>query len=231
MSTVQSIIDGGFAKSAAARPESFQSTAELIAEVGAALRACFQVLARENPYILGAEAQVTFDGTGWPRPAGCLRVIKVKADAGTIAAPALAVGEEVAVVPYDDQQVCAGRASVTELGQRFLGTGQTMDPTAGTLAVVFAQAPTMPTLASESIDSRFPPEFDDYLKFDMAAYLAMKDKRLDDEQAFRTSQSALLNQIIDWSMQQTYSLVQRFPIVTPPTTNTNAGRQQPAKGA
>lgn len=230
-STVQAIIDGGFAKSAAARPDSFQSPAELVAEVGSALRACFQVLARENPYILGTSAVVAFGGTGWARPSGCLRVIKVLSDAGTVATPALAVGAEIAVVPYDDQAVCAGRASVTELGQVFQPTGQVNDPSAGTLTIVYARAPQLPVIATETVDALFPSEFDDYLKFDMAAYLAMKDKRQEDEQTFRASQSALLQQIIDWSQEQTYSLVQRFPLVTPPSTNTNAGRQQPAKGA
>jgi hypothetical protein len=230
-STVQAIIDGGFAKSAAARPESFTSSAELISEVASALRACFQVLARENPYIISTTATATFNGTGWARPAGCLRVIKIMADAGTIAVPSLAVGAEIAVVPYDDQAVCAGRASLTELGQVFRSTGQSMDPSAGTLAIVYAQAPVVPTLVSETIDPLFPTEFDDYLKFDMAAYFAMKDKRSEDEQTFRSNQSALLQQIIDWSRAQTYSIVQRFPLVTAPLTNTDGGRQQPAKGA
>lgn len=230
-STVQQIIDGGFAKSAAARPESFTSSAELISEVSSALRALFQVLARENPYIIATSATVDFNGTGWARPAGCLRVIKILADAGTLATPTLAVGTEIAVVPYEDQRVCAGRASLTELGQVFRPTGQSMDPSAGTVTIVYAQAPAVPTLVSETIDPLFPTEFDDYLKFDMAAYFAMKDKRSEDEQTFRSNQSALLQQIIDWSRAQTYSVVQRFTMVTPPLTNTDGGRQQPAKGA
>lgn len=230
MSTVQSIIDGGFAKSAAARPESFQSSAELVNEVGSTLRACFQVLARENPYIIASSLSVAFNGTGWARPSSCLRVIKVLADAGTIATPALTAGTEIAVVPYDDQLVCAGRASLTELGQVFLPTGQVQDPSAGTVTFVYALAPTIPTLTSESIDSRFPSEFDDYLKFSIAAYLAMKDKRTEDEQMFRANQSALLQQIIDWSRAPTYNLVQRFPTVQPPLTNTAGGRAQPTRG-
>lgn len=229
MSTVQEIMDGGLAKCAAARPGTF-APAELIAEVGMALRAVFQVMARENPYIIGERVQVTWNGTGWSRPSNALRVIKVLADAGTLATPALAVGAEIGVVPYDDQRVAAGRACITELGQAFYPTGQSMDPSGGTITVVCATAPTPPTLATDPIDPRFPEDFDDFLKYDIAAYLAQKDQRTDDQATMRANQNAMLQQIIEWTRQQTYSLIQRFPQVNPPLTSANAGRAQPLKG-
>jgi hypothetical protein len=232
MSTVQQIIDGGFAKSAAARPESFESPAELVSEVGMALRAVFQVLAQKNPYLIGVSVSVPFGGAGgWPRPVDCLCVLVVQANLGTISAPTMAVGAEIMVVPFDDQAFCAGMPSLTELGQSFIPTGQAIDPTGGTLQVVYARAPIIPAQALDAVDPFFPPQFDDYLKYDLAAYLAAKDSRADDETRFRSNQSALLQLIIDWAQAQTYSLQQRFPVVTAPLTNTDGGRQQPAKGA
>ena len=75
MSTVQQIIDGGFAKSSAARPESITEPAELVSRVGFCLREVFQIVARENPTVLGVTAKMAWSGTAWPRPANCLRAI------------------------------------------------------------------------------------------------------------------------------------------------------------
>lgn len=228
MSTVQTIIDNGFAKSAAARVDSLAAPAELVARVGQCLREVFQVLGRENPHVLGASAAVAFNGIGWSRPADCLRVITVRASAGTLAAPPLTPGREIAVVPFDDQRVAAGKACLTELGQVYIPTGQVMDPSGGTLDLIYARAPIQPTTTVDLIDPLFPAFFEDFLQFDIALYLAMKDDRAADQQLFASNKSAILQQIIEWARGQTYAIVQRFPLVTPPVTNTNGGRQSPA---
>ena len=230
MSTCQTIIDRAYAKSASSRPETMASSTELIARIGQCLREVFQVIGRENLYLIGTRATVAFDGVGWPRPSDCLRVIKVVADSGTVAAPTLIPGVEINVVSYDDQQFCAGLASLTELGQVFVSTGQTMDPSAGTLGVIYARLPVMPSAVTDSIDTLFPTAFDDLLQFDLAAYLATKDQRAEDEATFLGFKNALVQQLVEWTRGQTYSLVQRFPIVTPPLTNTDGGRQAPEKG-
>lgn len=229
MSTVQQIIDRGFAKSAAARPETMTATTELVDRIGQCLRELFQVLARENPYILGTSAQATFNGTGWSRPVDCLRAIQVRADNGTIATPAIAPATMLSVVPFDDQAFALGTPSLTELGQQYIPTGQLIDPSAGTLTIIYARAPIQPTTVADSIDPLFPAMFDDFLQFDVAAYLATKDKRQEDEQTFLGMKSNILQQIIDWSRGQTYGIQQRFALVTAPTTNTGGGRQQPNK--
>lgn len=222
--TVETIIQLGFAKSSAARPESFEVTSELVSRVGQCLREVFQVLARENPYILGTSASVTFGAPGWARPSDCMRVITVLADAGTVITPALAVGEPINVVPYDDQLFYEGYASVTELGQTFVPVGQAMDPSGGTLTIVYARGPVIPTDADDTIDALIPSFFDDIFQTDIAAYLAYKERRKEDEDIFLSIKNALIKQLVDWSNQQTYSLQQRFPIVSPPSTNTNNGR-------
>ncbi len=229
--TYQTVINNGFAKSSAARPETLTSSNELIARINQCLLEAFQVMSRENPYLVGIRAQLAFNGSGWSRPSNCLRAIKVFADAGTIATPGLTVGQEINIVPYDDLLFCAGRASLTELGQAFVPTGQTMDPSSGTIALVYARQPVQGTATTDTIDAFFPEPLNDFLNYDMAAYLATKDRRQEDEQAFLSFKSSILSQLIDWCRQQTYSLQQRFPAVTPPLTNTNAGRSQGAKGS
>lgn len=229
--TIETIIELGFAKSSAARPESFEVTDELIARVGQCLREVFQTLSRENPYVLGTRASVAFDGAGWPRPADCLRVIFVQANGGTIATPPIASGAEIAVVAYDDQGFLSGQPSLTELGQAFVGTGQTMDPTNGSITIVYARAPIIPAAAEDTLDPLIPSFFDDVFQTDIAAYLAYKEKRTEDEQLFLGIKNALIGQLVDWATQQTYSVQARFPLVSPPLTNTTAGRSQPAKGA
>lgn len=230
MTTVATIISLGYDKSAAARPESIGSETELTARVGQCLREMFQILARENPYLLGTSASVSFDGSGWPRPSDALRVITVKADAGTIASPVLATGTAINIVPYDDQAFCSGSASLTELGQSFLPTGQAVDPSGGTVTIVYARAPEQPTAVTDDVDPLFPSFLDDILQCDIAAYLAYKDERTEDEQTFLALKNAGVQQMVDWARGQTYSLQQRFAQVTPPLTNTAGGRQQPVKG-
>lgn len=225
MTTYQDIISLGFAKSSAARPDTMTSPAELVARVNQCLLEWWQVIGRENPYVLGTKAQMAFNGTGWARPANCLRAIDVRADATTVVDPVLTPGTEIAVVPYDDQFFCEGRASVTELGQQYLGVGQTVDPTAGTLTLTFARTPVLGAQSTDSVDALFPVMFNDFLQYDMAAYLAEKDDRADDVQAFLALKSAQLQLSMDWAKAQTYNLQQRFPVVTPPVTNVDDGRQ------
>lgn len=232
MSTAQDIIDLGFAKSSASRPETMTESAELVARIGEALQECFQELAREHPQVLGTIADVDFDGTGWPRPADCMRVIKVVAAPTTIVSPALATGDDINVVPFDDLLICEGLASITEWGQRFIPTGlavQTMDPTGGPLRMFYARSAQRPAAPSDPIDPLFPAYFDDYLANDIQVHLAGKDERLDDVTLFTGYKNDVLAKIVRWAQGQTYSIVQRNMLVTPPATNTGGGRQAPLK--
>lgn len=226
--SAQNVIDAGYAKSAAALIGDIASPAELVTRIGQCLREVFLILARENPYIIGTQAIAAFGATGWARPADALRVIKVNANAGTVAVPPYLTGE-IAVVAFNDQLFAKGKPSVTELGQVFIPVGQTMDPSGGTLTIIYARAPQIPLQASDPIDPLFPEFFADFLAYDVAAYLASKDERAEDEQTFLGMKSADLQQIIQWSRGQTYSLRSRFPIVQPPLTNTNGGKQTPAE--
>lgn len=227
MSTYQEIIELGYAKSSAARPATMAVSAELIARVNQCLREVYQVLSRENPFILGTRAVVDFDGSGWRRPVDCLRVIDVKADAGTAATPAITVGDEITVVPYQDQQIAEGVPCLTELGQSFIPTGQAIDPSGGSVTMAYARAPEQGDELTDEIDAMFPAFFDDILQCDIAAYLAEKDRRTEDQDTFTALKGAAIQQLIDWSRGQTYAIVQRAAIVNPPLTNSAGGRQQP----
>lgn len=229
MTTVQVIVDNGFAKSAAARPETLTAPAELVARVLQCERELFQILSRENPFLLGTSGTMTFSGTGWERPADCMRAIEVQADAGTTITPALAVGVPINVVPYSDRSFCEGMPSVTELGQEYRSTGQAMDPSGGTLTLIYARSPAVIDEMTDEVDSLLPSFLDDILQCDIAAYLAYKDDRTEDEQMFLALKNAGIQQMIDWSRQQTYRLQQRFPIVTPPLASAMGGRAQPEK--
>jgi hypothetical protein len=230
--TAQNVIDQGFAKSAAARPDTMTAPAELVTRVGQCLREAFQVISRENPLQLGTAAQIAFDGVGWARPVNCIRVVKLVTDSGTIATPTIAVGTEIRVVPFDDQLICFGQPSVTELGQRFQPVGQAVDPTGGTLVMTFARAPIQPTQVVDTIDPLFPEWFIEFLNWDMAAYLAYKDMRQEDEQTFLAMKNAILQQIVEWVQSgSAYNMVQRFALVTPPVTNLDGGRQDESGGA
>lgn len=228
--TAQQIIDNAYAKSAAARPEQMASPNELLARIGQALREWGQLTARENPYLLGESAEVTFGTVGWARPEDCIRVIDVRTTAGTVISPVPVVGTSITIVPWDDQQIALGSPCLTELGQVFRPTGQSVDPTNGTLQILYARAPQTPQTTTATIDPLFPAWAYDYLQFDLAAYLATKEERTQDEQAFYAGKNATLQMLVEWMRAQTYTLVQRWPVVTPPLTNVAGGRQQPVGG-
>lgn len=228
MLTAQDVIDQGYSKSAASRVASIATPGELVTRVGQCLREIFLTLARENPEILGQIAVLNFDGAGWPRPSDCLRAVKVKATAGTIVNPALAVGADITIVPYNDQAFCAGDSCLTEFGQRYLPTGQTIDPSGGSVRLDYARAPIIPTQTTDPIDALFPEFFADVLACDLAAFLADKDQREADKVTFLGLKAAGVQQIVEWSRGQTYSVQQRFPLVIPPVTNEGGGRQSGA---
>lgn len=225
--TAQSVVDQGFAKSSAARPETLNTPTELVDRINQCLREAFNVMSREQPALVGVRASVAFDGTGWPRPSNCQRVLGVFASAATIANPVIPTGQELNVVPFDDQLFCVGSPSLTELGQSFVPVGQLMDPTGGSVAIIYARTPVVVVTTDDTIDALFPDQFQDFLNYDMAAYLAEKDQREQDQQTFLTMKNGILSLMIDWCQQQTYSVQQRFPLNTPPLANTNGGRQQP----
>lgn len=228
--TVQDVIDAGFSKSAASRPETLNVASKLIARVGYCLREIFQVASRENPYIIGTQLTVDFDGTGWPRPTNALRVIGLRATDTTDATPSIAAGEKIMVLPFDDQDFMPAKPALTELGQSFVSRGGAADPIAGSIKVIYARSPTMPTDLQDVIDAMFPDSQMDLLNYDMAVYLAEQDKRAEDQATFTAMKSALLGLYIGWTQAQTYEIVQRFPLVTPPLTNSGGGRQAPLAG-
>lgn len=230
MTTIQTLIDRGYAKSSAARPELQVAPVELVDRVGQCLREIGLALSRQHPQVMGTVVSVPFNGAGWSRPGDCVRALRLRANAGTIAAPAMAIGQKITVVPFDDPTVAAGDPCVIEYGQQYLPSGQAIDPSGGTVDILYARAFVMPATVNDVLDALYPALFEDVLQQDLALYLAIKDKRSEDEQTFSGLKNGGMGQMMDWAKQQTYEIVQRFPLVTPPLTNTNEGRAQPTKG-
>lgn len=228
--TVQQVINAGYAKSAAARVQSIAAPAQLVVQVGTCLREIFLLLSRENPFILATSALAPFNGLGWARPADCLRVIDVQATVNTVVAPPLAPGKSITIVPFNDLGFSLGASALTELGQVFVPTGQAQDPSGGTVTIIYARAPILPAQATDTIDPLFPDTFADLLASDVAAYLAAEDSRDQDKATFLAQKGVATSQLVEWSRGQTYTLQQRFPVVTPPLTNTSGGKQSPADG-
>lgn len=225
---VLSVINAAYGKSAAARPDAQMSNATLIAQIGLALYQWFELMGRENPYILGAQQSVAYNGAGWPYPSNCLKWIQVQATAGTIATPAIAAGTPLNVVPWDDQGFANGLPSLTELGQQFVATGQTVDPSGGTLNVVYSRTPVQPAQTTDTIDALFPDHLQDYLNFDLAAFMAVTDQRKEDEQTFLAMKGAMISASTTWAEEVSFGVTARFPLVTPPLTNRAGGAQRGA---
>lgn len=228
MSTFQAVINRGIAKSSAARIE-LLATNELLDRAYQCLQEAFAVFSRERPDIIGTTALLNFDGTGWPRPADALRVIRVVATAATQADPVIASGRKITVVPFDDPLVAAGKPSLMEYGQKYLPAGQSIDPSGGSLLCYYARMATRPATVNDNVDPFFPLAYDSFLEYDIAAFAAEKDKRLEDLGNFNENKNGQLALMVEWARAQTYEITQRHALTSPPTANTAGGRQQPLK--
>lgn len=169
--TVQDVLDRAFARSRRFVPEGVGMTAspaELVPAVQDSLYALFQIAARVNPAFYGASRTVAYDAVagGWPRPG----------DAEAIERIERADGEEVVVVPMDQQAAEEGFPSVYRWGRIYKPAAVTTGPNAGeALTFYFSRVPNALVDENSVIDSAFPESHRTLLELDVAIRLALKD--------------------------------------------------------
>lgn len=207
--TGQQIIDAAYARSTAARVDTAATDGvELLGALNQALLARFQLAARVAPATFGAVAAVSFTTDSWPFPSGALTVFRV--EGGTATLPAMTAGTPVSVVALEDRLAFAGQPSVYAMGRKLYGAGNSGDPTAGELSVWYTPSPTTLGSLASNIDATWPESFNALLELPVAIYLARKDERTVDQQAFEAEESRWLALFDAWLRGQVTGMESRF---------------------
>lgn len=224
------VIERGLALSALNRPETLATNeSELLAVLNKALVALFAFAARVNPGLFGQTVDVSYNGSGWTRPANADLIARIEGRA-SLTTPAIATGTEVKVVPQDDLSVAS--PAVYRFGQQYYSAGKSGDPTAGSLRFFCATRPAVLASTSDTIDDRLPAAYYPVLEYEVATYLAAKDGgRPQDtgpsEQSLMASErDRWLSMFNDWCEHETANETRRFDEIKRFTTEAREKVQQ-----
>lgn len=215
--TYQTIVDAGVATSFENRPNTIATApTELVRVVYRGLCDAYQLAARENPGRFQTAAVVVKDAAGWARPARAQSIVRIERSDQT---------EVVVIDPAE--RAMESRPALIERGPYFYSAGNAQDPTTEDLTFWFAPVPAAPTGLSDTLPPEWPDEFNGLLEFALAAYLARKDGRLDDAQAFageRDLQSALFLNHLQLTTVATVRQTRIPRMAVPTQTATPRGR-------
>jgi hypothetical protein len=190
-------ITAALARSAASRPELVVTSAgELLGELNRIVEELFVDSSIANaPYFTG-ESTVAFDVTQappcWSWPAEAHRVYAVYALPTTTGSGSGFHYDELSVVPHTDMRMASEMPAVVESGRCFLpvpypaGLYQLASPTGGDLRLRYARRATPMTTLGSPIDTGWPAGHDGLVIDLLATWLAAKDQRAGDVEAFAT---------------------------------------------
>lgn len=205
-STVQDILTAAYSKSAKNRPGHIASeSTELLQVVVRTLRRMFALSVKHNLTFYGERKVVAYNGSvgGWPRPSGVQSINRIEFLNGT----------KIAEVPYDDRKAEEGMPSVYSYGQVFYPAGNTGagDPGSTDSLVLFCSShPTALAALGDTLDPRWPEDFNELLILKVARYLAIKEGgRGDDVAAYDDEYKEWLADYVDFLFQETTTLVRR----------------------
>ena len=219
--TAQQIITAAIARSFANRPDLMDPAGmELVGVLGRVFRGVFAMLAPRNPEFFGTLKVVPFVAgpvaatSGWSRPSDALSIYKIEPSTDTKNGAGAAISPDdyedgIAIVPFNDR-VADGDPSVYEFGQLFVSCGRDTDPASGGLAIYYAKAPVIPSQGGDTLDPLWPEQFNDVLITALASYLAKKDNRQSDADAFSSENQMWMSLMNDFLRDATIATRQRF---------------------
>lgn len=162
----------------------------------------FAVAARVNPYFFGDTEVVVKAGGGWMRPTQAASIVRVELDD--------VGGAEVAVVDLGDRQAELGMPAVYRFGQKFISAGNADDPDTEDLAFWFAKFPVVPTDVDDVLDPLWIEHFNQFFIDEVALYLSLKDRRLDELGELRESRKGWLRLFVQFLEHETANVSKRF---------------------
>lgn len=170
MATAQEIVERSFSYSSANDPDRTASKAEMLVVLNHKLKKYFRRAFRVNPAYFGSSSILTFSGTGWPIPSS-MGVYHLQNQAGA----------EVHVVTVSEKDVTSMPPRVFRIGREYRTVGASGDPpTSETLTAFFGVLPSDVALLTDNLPVEWPEDHEDLLVFELARYLALKDKARED---------------------------------------------------
>lgn len=222
MATVESILQAGINRSGRMRNQQLAtSSTELLQVVQRAVRTIFSIAARVNPSYFAVQTDVPFSSGSWTWPTNMELLYRL-----------LQGTAEVVIVPVDQLDAEPSKPAVYGVGTQLFSAGNPLDPTGGSLRFIYSRRPVDPATTSDSIDPSFPDQHIDAVITEVARYLAVKDGRQDDAQAFGDERNAYLRIFLAHIEHATasierrkYGQVRRFNLDTlfPATAALNGG--------
>lgn len=195
------IIVSAIARSTMNRQDILANNTEMLRVFGASILGAYSIASEVNPEFFASAVSVNYVAPGWARPADAEAVFRIE----------LASGAEVAVVPYDDQLAEPLVPSVYSLGQIFRPTGNTNGPTiADSLRFFYSRVPTIPATVDTDFEAAWPSQFNPLLIEDIAAYLALKDGRMDEARSLADERNRWLVLYVKYLEHETLNLRRRF---------------------
>ncbi len=138
-----------------------------------------------NPWAFLAQVAVKSNGQVWARPTDAAVVLRIEQNDEP---------KEVAVVPFDQQNIERGLPSVYRMGNQYWPVLRN-PRLSGSLNFWYAKAPTaMPSGPKAEIDPLYPHGHERRLVLELAIYMANKDGRAED--------AALLKQELEMEVQR-----------------------------
>lgn len=167
--TVLEILEAAYAKSKRTAPTQIANQEiELRDTVGRALRGLYAAAARINPIAFAStqNMQPVVDSEYWSWPEDVEAFIRLEHG-----------GNEVAVVPFDQQDIEPGMPAVYAMGPRFYPAGDDLDPGVDVITAWYSRRPAMPEGLSSTLPDDWREGFNELLALEVAIYLALKDER------------------------------------------------------
>lgn len=178
---------------------------ELFDVVNLAFGGIYSVAAKVNPYFFGDTLVVAKTGGYWERPPRAASIIRLELTA--------VGGTEVAVVDLGDKQAEQGMPAVYRFGQRYFSAGNANDPVAQDLVFWYARLPTVPVAVDDPLDPAWVEDFNPLLIEEVAIYLSLKDRRLDELGDLKAQRDAWLRRFVDFLYYETANVTKRHSIV------------------
>lgn len=171
-------------------------TGELLTILNRLLRDYFALGARVNRKWFGDIVEVELASGTWARPVTAEMILRLEAGTGmqTAGAVVIALGTEIADVPFDQRHIEPGKPAVYSFGQKWRPRSVVApDPIVGSLSVFVSKAPTVLATTAATLDALWPESQNGLLIFDLAYYLAVKDgERPTEAQAFKEEREKAL---------------------------------------
>lgn len=203
--TPKALMESAYAYSMKNNPGQIATeSTELLQLVIRTIRKFYSIAARVNPIYFAESAVVTAPGgvAPWVRPEGAESIFRLETSGGA----------EIVLVPHFDREAESGLAAVYQMGKSFYeaGNANDPDPTTDSIRFWYSRRPDDPATITSTIDSQWEEAHNALLILEIAAYLALKDKRTEEVQFLAAQRDEALRLFIMYLEHETVGVRNRW---------------------